>query len=236
MASPAHHSKPTSGGGSFGSRAHTPSSDIFSTVVFKSGEVSPYGTVVHDPTPLPDDAFSTMLVHKVEDESFRPRGERSSNATGTSSGGTLKIPQQQRSNSNASRASAPPAAEPLLWEGQERRPPPPSVVNAAGHDAKERARQRNLRDRVHETVTHEDPSLKYDLLNELGMLCTLPSHAAGWLSTISSFCLLRQQQVSKIALFPGHLNAGHLLIDKVFVVIIEYSKNWICCSALDISD
>lgn len=150
-------------------RLGTPASDIFSTVVFKSEEVSPYGTVVHNPSAsASDDAFSTVVVHKV-DESFQKRGDRSN--TAGSSGGTLR--QQQGRNSNSCAAAAPPGESSILWEAQQRQPP---VVAPSVNEARERARQRNLRGPVHETVAVEDPSLKYDLLNELGMynlLCVL---------------------------------------------------------------
>ncbi|CAM6101688.1 unnamed protein product [Calypogeia fissa] len=160
MASPGH--KNESSGGSFVNRLGTPSSDIFSTVVFKSEEVSPYGTVVHNPSAsASDDAFSTMVVHKVDDENFQRRGDRS-NAAG-SSGSTVRQP--QRSNSNARAAAAPSGESSTSWESQQRKP---SVIAPPANEARERARQRSLRGPVHETVTVEDPSLKYDLLNELG--------------------------------------------------------------------
>ncbi|KAG6547084.1 hypothetical protein Mapa_011335 [Marchantia paleacea] len=113
-------------------RPESPASDIFSTVVFKSEEDTPYGTVVHKT----GDTYDTV-VHRVG-------GGGSANEKfngGAGGSGTVKMTA---------------IAKPQIATG------------AAKYEPRERTRTRSMRSPVHEKVMQEDPSVKYDLLNELG--------------------------------------------------------------------
>lgn len=114
-------------------RPESPASDIFSTVVFKSEDDTPYATVVHKS----DDTYDTV-VHRVGGG-----GTANASFNGEAGGsGTVKMAA---------------IAKPQIATG------------AAKYEPRERTRTRSMRSPVHEKVMQEDPSVKYDLLNELGM-------------------------------------------------------------------